>query len=466
MSRPTRFTRPFATFVLFSFATFALPPANAFCGFYVGKADAKLFNEASQVILVRDGNRTVISMRNDFQGELSEFALVVPVPAVLQKNQIHVGDPRIFERIDAYSAPRLAEYFDPDPCDVPRRNGQLSAMNAMLAPVAREADARKDRALGVTVEARYIVGEYDIAILSATESNGLEIWLKQSGYRIPPGASKALQPYVRQHLKFFVARVNLAEQAKTGFSYLRPLQFAFESDRFMLPVRLGMLNAKGPQDLVVYALTRNGRVETTNYRTVSLPANVDLPTYTRAEFGQFYKAMFEAQSKREDYRVVWTEYFWDMAWCDPCAADPLSTDELKGAGVFWLEGDEAAIPITPGTPGSPPPVAASRPGSGAAPVMLTRLHLRYTPDTLPEDLMFQETQDRQNFQARYVLRHAWNGEGASCDAAPRYFEEVARRREREAQTLAKLTGWDLGQIRARMNIGAAPKTMWWERLWK
>ena len=54
--------------------------AHAFCGFYVGKADAKLFNEASQVILVRDGDRTVISMRNDFQGDLSEFALVVPVP--------------------------------------------------------------------------------------------------------------------------------------------------------------------------------------------------------------------------------------------------------------------------------------------------------------------------------------------------------------------------------------------------
>ena len=83
------------------------------------------------------------------------------------------------------------------------------------------------------------------------------------------------------------------------------------------------MNANGPQDLIVYALTRNGRVETTNYRTVKLPANVELPTYTRAEFGKFYKALFENQSKREDYRVVWTEYFWDMAWCDPCAADPL-----------------------------------------------------------------------------------------------------------------------------------------------
>src|SRR5215470_6202470 len=396
-------------------------PAAAFCGFYVGKADAKLFNEASQVILVRDGDRTVISMRNDFQGELAEFALVVPVPVVLQKSQIHVGDPKIFERIDAYSAPRLAEYFDPNPCEV-RKAMRMAQMDAALpASLAKEEKDRRDKALGVTVEATYTVGEYDIVILSATQSNGLEQWLRQNGYNIPPRASKALQPYIRQGLKFFVAKVNLAEQAKTGFSYLRPLQFAFESERFMLPVRLGMLNARGPQDLVIYALTRNGRVETTNYRTVKLPANMDLPTYTRSEFPQVYRALFETQARREDYRVVWTEYFWDMAWCDPCAADPLSRDELRAAGVFWLDSDEPSI----GAPGYSAPIARSRVAGGAQPVMLTRLHLRYTPETLPEDLMFQETQDRQNFQARYVLRNPWKGDMQACAEARLYFDEVA-----------------------------------------
>jgi hypothetical protein len=440
----------------------AIQSASAFCGFYVGKADAKLFNEASQVILARDANRTVISMRNDFQGDLSEFALVVPVPAVLQKSQIHVGDPKIFEHIDAYSAPRLAEYFDRNPCEVDRVGRAMASSALSMAAMAAKEESRRDKALGVTVEARYTVGEYDIAILSATESNGLETWLRQSGYRIPSGASKALQPYIRQNLKFFVARVNLAEQAKTGFSYLRPLQFAFESERFMLPVRLGMINARGPQDLVVYALTRNGRVETTNYRTAKLPANVDLPTYTRGEFAQVYKAMFDAQAKREDLRVVWTEYFWDMAWCDPCAADPLSPDEPRSAGVFWLEGDEPPIGAAPGAAPMVPP--SSR--SGAQPVMLTRLHLRYTPETLPEDLMFQETKDRQNFQARYVLRHPWKGSPDACAAAAHYFDDVAKREEREAQTLASLTGWDVNQIRARISIPAQPKTAWWDRLWK
>jgi hypothetical protein len=89
---PTRAVWLFAALALLLFIAFASTPASAFCGFYVGKADAKLFNEASQVILVRDGRLTVISMRNDFQGDLSEFALVVPVPAVLQRSQIHIGD--------------------------------------------------------------------------------------------------------------------------------------------------------------------------------------------------------------------------------------------------------------------------------------------------------------------------------------------------------------------------------------
>jgi hypothetical protein len=443
-------------------AALAAAQAQAFCGFYVGKADAKLFNEASQVIMARDGERTVISMRNDFQGELTDFALVVPVPAVLQKSQIHVGDPKIFERIDAYSAPRLAEYFDPNPCALPAAPAADAMNRQALAGAVAKSEARRDAALGVSIEARYTVGEYDIVILSATQSNGLETWLRENGYRIPAGASKALQPYVRQGLKFFVAKVNLAEQAKTGFSYLRPLQFAFESPRFMLPVRLGMLNAKGPQDLVVYVLSRNGRVETTNYRTVKLPSDVELPTYIRGEFPAVYKALFGAQAKREDYRVVWTEYFWDMGWCDPCAADPLSPDELRGAGVFWLDGDAPPIGVAPG--GLAPP--AARPRGGAQPVMLTRLHLRYTPQTLPEDLVFQETQDRQNFQARYVLRHAWPGEPNACPQAKNYFDEVARRQEREAQTLANLTGWELSAIRSRMNMRTVSAPQWWERLWK
>ena len=125
--------------------------------------------------------------------------------------------------------------------------------SAPMAILEVSVGAAKSR--GVTIEARYTVGEYDILILSAKESNGLELWLTENGYRIPAGASRVLGGYIKQGMKFFVAKVNLVEQKKLGFSYLRPIQVAFESPKFMLPIRLGMVNADGPQELFVFALT-------------------------------------------------------------------------------------------------------------------------------------------------------------------------------------------------------------------
>ena len=107
-----------AAIVVTTVLTVALAAATAlaFCGFYVARADTKLFNQASQVVLVRHENKTVITMANDFKGDPKEFAIVVPVPTILEKGQIRVGDRAVIEHLDAYSAPRLVEYFDDDPC--------------------------------------------------------------------------------------------------------------------------------------------------------------------------------------------------------------------------------------------------------------------------------------------------------------------------------------------------------------
>src|SRR4051812_47037595 len=89
----------------------ALSPAlaHAFCGFYVAKADTKLFNQASQVVLVREDEKTVLTMANDFKGEAKDFAIVIPVPTFIEKGQIHVAENALIEHLDAYSAPRLVE---------------------------------------------------------------------------------------------------------------------------------------------------------------------------------------------------------------------------------------------------------------------------------------------------------------------------------------------------------------------
>jgi hypothetical protein len=429
---------------LVSIVAWSTPIVLGFCGFYVAKADTKLFNKASQVVLVRDGDRTVMTMANDFEGEPKEFAVVIPVPTFITREQIHVGDKALIDHLDAYSAPRLVEYFDRSPCELNEKRSALP-MSAARADRAKDT-SQLAKALGVTIEAQYTVGEYDILILSAQQSSGLETWLRQNGYRIPPGASDVIGSYLKQNMRFFVAKVNLAEHQKLGFSYLRPLQVAYESPKFMLPIRLGMVNANGPQELFVYALTRNGRIETTNYRTVKLPSDMDLPVYLKQpnEFASFYKAMFTRQVQNHDGGAVFLEYAWDMRWCDPCAADPLSNDELRWLGVFWADGGDR------GTPN----------------VFLSRLHVRYDNAHFPEDLVFQETGDRANFQGRYVLRHAFLG-ADTCSGAAEYRQSVVERRAREAEQLVRLTGWNIADVRKKMgDLQLRPEAAWWERLWK
>ena len=420
--------------------------ANAFCGFYVAGGDAKLFNEASKVVMVRDRNRTVITMANDFQGDVKEFAMVIPAPTVLKREQIHVTENAIIDHLDAYTAPRLVEYFDRNPCEplpLPAPTAVMESGTAVDdAPRRRGADA-----LGVKIEAEYTVGEYDIIILSAKESDGLTTWLTQNGYRIPDGAQDVLGSYIRQDMKFFVAKVNLKAHAKSGNTFLRPLQIAFESRKFMLPIRLGTVNSRGKQDLLLWTLTRKGRVETANYRTERMPTGQQIPTYVKKEFGPVYKAIYGTAIERSGGSGVLMEYAWDMGWCDPCAADPLSARELKELGVYWIDGDTTR----------------------GADVFVTRLHARYDAKSFPEDLRLIETGDRSNFQGRYVMRHAWTGDD-QCPAATVYRRNLAARFDREAQALANLTGWDIATIREEIKrhtkVTVKDDDSWINNIWQ
>jgi len=429
-----------------------LDAAHAFCGFYVASGEAKLFNHRSQVALVRDGDRTVLTMASDYEGDPREFALVVPVPVVLKRGQIHVGDSSLVAKLDAYSAPRLVEYQDPDPC--PMANQTWGAMKSLYASapaadmVMRGGRIEESR---VRIEARYEVDEYDVLILSADDSGALIDWLTAHGYRVPMQASRVVQSYLKQGMKFFVAKVDLRRRAAQGIKQLRPLQIAYESPRFMLPVRLGMANSNGPQELFVYAVTRTGRVEPVNYRSLKLPEEVDAPAFVKGDFSNVWRAAFDRLVEQNGMGVVYTEYAWDMTWCDPCPSPPLDRNEQKALGVWWLDEPNATV-------------------------FVTRLHARYDRESFPEDLVLQTTADRANFQSRVVVHNEWTGE-ARCEGANAYRQSLPARREKDARSLATLTGWPLEQIRARMGVSTAwlapgesltpyRTAAWWEKLWK
>ena len=393
-------------------------PASAFCGFYVGGGGAKLFNNATQVVLMREGTRTVISMQNNYEGPPANFAMVVPVPVVLSEATVKTLPRELFTKIDALDSPRLVEYWEQDPCPPPApprryRPGGPPRPTSRAAMEDGDEAPTKRKDLGVRIEAKFVVGEYDIVILSAKDSTGLDTWLRQENYTIPEGAEPYLRPYVQSGSKFFVAKVDPSKvKFESGMAALSPLRFHYDAENFNLPVRLGLMNAKGPQDLVVHILARGQRYEVTNYPNVSIPTNFDVTESAKQNFGGFYAALFDETTKRHPGAVV-TEYSWDAQSCDPCPVTPLGQQELQVLGGDVLG---ASLDYHSSSNGG---------------FTITRLHARYTKDSLGDDLHFRAAKPitggrelmssagkleqgskydaTNNFQGRYSVRHPWTG---------------------------------------------------------
>lgn len=403
----------------------ALPaPAEAFCGFYVSQSGESLYNNATRVAMMREDQQTVMSMQNNYAGPPEDFAMVVPVPVVLKKDEVKTLEDGVFDRLDKLTAPRLVEYWQQDPCWEPRAALQNKSKFYDFdgAVVGGSAGASETRSK-VTVEAQFDVGEYEVVVLSAEESNALDTWLRDNEYNIPDGAEQYFEPYVQQGTYFFVAKVNLDKvEYDDGEAVLSPLRFHYEDDDFKLPVRLGLINSKGSQDLIVYLLAKNQRYRVANYPNRKMPTNLPVSESVKKNFGGFYDTLFE-EVIADEPRAVVTEYAWTATKCDPCPVDPLGAGHLQTLGADVIEGEEGE---------------QRRRRRRPAGWTVTRLHTRYSKESLGEDLVFEKahpikggrgepeggggTMDHQtarrasrnNYQARYYIRHFWSGE-AECE---------------------------------------------------
>jgi hypothetical protein len=496
--------------------------AHAFCGFYVSGSNKKMFNDATQVVLMRSGTRTVLSMQNDYRGPLEDFAMVIPVPVVLKPTDVKVLPKSVFERVDSLSSPRLVEYWEQDPCpppappppkydprmvmkkpsprpsmaksadstsaseggsygSVPERarpsvppklasfsvnpqtvtagvptnltwtysfanepwptpsctvdHGVGQVWPGAAKPLTLEAssnlkltcanaagkDSKEARVNVVKIEAKFDVAEYQILILSAAEATGLDQWLKLNNYKIPEGAESLLRPYVEAGSKFFVAKVNPAKvQMVDNRVALSPLRFHYDSEEFSLPIRLGMANSSGKQDLIINIISPDKRYEVANYKNVMIPTNFDVKPAVKERFPEFYAALFDKTLEKNPGAVV-TEYAWTsrptppgQQWgvvngvkCDPCP-DVIPEDK----DMVQLGGDIIGGAVNQGG------------------FVLTRLHARYGKTDMKDDLRFREAKpitggrevwgpkgieyaanpgSENFFQARYAIRYWWNG---------------------------------------------------------
>ncbi len=388
--------------------------AEAFCGFYINGAGSEMFNDATQVVLMRMGTRTVLSMQNNYKGPPTEFAMVIPVPTVLSEQDVKTLPKDVFARIDAMGAPRLVEYWEQDPCYIERRRPTVKMRSGVGGGGAMPPMTARPDDLGVTIEAKFEVGEYQVLILSARDSTGLDVWLKREKYQIPAGAEPFLRPYVEGGMKFFVAKVDPKKVTfdAEGRAALSPLRFHYDSDEFNLPIRLGLANSSGTQDLIVSILSPGHRYEVSNYKNVTIPTNLDVKDAVRTQFGAFYASLFDRTLEKNPGAVV-TEYAWAANTCDPCPGPTLGRGDFTLLGADVLAGDKGkAMPYE------------------RMDFVLTRLHARYGK-TITDDLIFAaaspivggrehrgadgKLEERSspssvnNFQARYAIRHYWTG---------------------------------------------------------
>jgi hypothetical protein len=467
-----------------------VPPASAFCGFFVARSAAKLDNSASRVVIVREGNRSVFTMANNFQGDVQDFARIVPIPVLPKREQIRIGDNQVIDQLDAFTAPRLAKYVDDFNGML---LGEVSAAIALIvwlviiglaltlmrkitwpeklviafiililvaiaapsflnqANKAKSSDRLSVASESVKVVDQFTVGEYDVSLLDAAESDGLSNWLKTNDYKVPQGAEAMLTSYIQQGMKFFVVKINLEALQKLGHGFLRPIVIEYESPKFMLPMRLGTLNALGDQDLTVYVLSPNAVAEVTNYPTVPIPTDAissakevsgqELPSSIKANFGEFYQAVFQKAYEDAGKSAALMEFAGQFGGCDPCS---ISREELAALSDN--------LPKTG--------ISESH-----APLTITRLHIRYNQQTFPKDLEFRLVnfdEMRSRFlekktltalqkqslrwtgtllQARYVIRDTTGG--AWSFSRLKYQWQMRHTQD----NLARLTGWSPEKIR-------------------
>lgn len=357
-------------------------------------------NGETVVVLLREGNRTVLTFQNHYRGPAQDFAVIVPVPVALNPAEVHTLHSSVVEMVQRAAEPRLVELWEQDPCPTAPGSTSDSAAAPTSATLRQgfAAGAPRHDAAGtpqydsapVRVESEFQVGEYDVVVLGANDSLALEGWLGDQGYAVPEGAAAALRPYVDAGMKFLVAKVAVARLAAlspehaaglpAGHVALSPLRIQYDSERLELPLRLGLPNSPGEQDLTVHILSPEGRFAAANYRNRFVPTNQRASDAALADFPAAYALLF-ARLSRSAPRTVLSEFAGPVtprrsdAACVGCARSGVPTAVLNALGATELPGH---LPFT------------SEPGQARyAQFVLTRLRYRYGPNGVPEDMRFE-----------------------------------------------------------------------------
>lgn len=446
-------------------------PAAAFPGFVVAKDGAERTIPSSHIVLMRRGDRTVVTVMPEYRGPFDAFALVVAVPKDVTPEHLQTLRREFIDRVANVSAPRFHEFWEMDPCEPGKveqeweRSLKASeSTNFLGGPPMAGPKKKVAKELLLTVVTDFKVqGEYTFTVVDSEQTTTAK-WLKEHGYQLPAKAEAALEQYSGEW-GFVVAEVdpNKIELIGGDSAVLSPIRFWTESPYDEVPSRLGLLSASGPQELVVLAFDESQRVVTRNYPFIFPPTNIEVAFKVKERMGEFYAALHDRLMTKHPGAFL-AEYAWAADDCgEPCPSEAIRINELLtlGADVF-----EEAVPEEERNPEPPQlsdeekkkeeaelkalkpkerrelkeerqeereEIARRKALVGRNHYVLSRLHARYDSSSLPKEIQLgfesqavrggvgipkgpdaklelEVVDSRDNrHQTRYVNFHPWKG---------------------------------------------------------
>jgi hypothetical protein len=314
-------------------------PALAFPGFLASKTKTELKINSTQVVLMKKGKVTAVSVMSDYEGPLEPFAMVLVVPSDVTAERVTTLKREFVDRVDSLSAPRFHEYWEQDPCDPGpieqewERSMKANSASAFLGGGDMPPSSQKvAKELSLDVEAKQKQGEYSFSLLAKDVS--VSAWLTSKGYQAPAGAEQAILPYVQAGMRLVVAQVdsNRVELVGGDRAQLSPIRFWTEEPFDTIPDRVGLLNAGGKQELIVYVLDPEQRYESKNYGNLFPPTNIEVDFAVKERIGEFYAALQDIIAQKSPNTFL-NEFAWPSDGCgQPCATEPLMIAELLSLG--------------------------------------------------------------------------------------------------------------------------------------
>jgi hypothetical protein len=376
---------------------------------------------STHVSILKQPGTSAVSIMPDYQGSLSPFSLIIPIPSDVGPGQV-IGLKREFvDRLDNLTAPKFAEFWELDPCDPGpvqqewQRDLTAKAANAFLGSVDTGSSQKVAKELLMDMKSQEKKGEYTFSVLDAA---GVDAHLAKRGLKLPPGGKESVSSYEGLGYKFLVADVETGRVELVGGNraQLSPIRFVTGTDYTTLPARFGLPSAAPKQELYIFTLVPEQRVQVKNYPTKAAPTNWVVSFDIKEKMGEFYAALHDRFLEKNP-KTFLLEYAYPSWECGkPCPNEALLPHELLSLGGDAIDAKLSAKELRP-KPAPPTPEEEAQQkalGEGKTPkekkeldkqwkadreelaarkallarhrYILSRLHYRYDAAALPSDV--------------------------------------------------------------------------------